>query len=691
MSNKSVLGSPDAVAHLPKTSFPVSQDFTFTASSGMLLPAYRTFLNYGEKISGVPKFFLRTNPMLAPAMADIDVYVDCFFVPMRHIFGMFDNWFTQVSDSPSDMYDESAWQSSLPVLRSESSFHPFSWMTETIFNLDTFNSDSQLVWKGSHTFGFDCHRLVQHLGYNPQSIFINCPEATLEDCTNIVDDVRMRRVALNRDSPSLPLYYFAAYQKIYYDVYRDSDWEVNNVQAYNLDSYFNQGKRIVNPVEGLGNDITFSKAPRLGLLTLRYRNRNKDYFTAIHPSPIFNPQGMLPNALQNLSVVKNWLTDVNPQAVAISSADSALGSVGLPVTPPDVQFAVTGSGSITSGSDSGRWRMGSDSDVPGGLSVGTIQNGLAETTNGRSLHHSHLLNINALAGLLDVEAQDSVSSVMSLAALRSSFALDKLLRVVNRAGRHVDDQILAQFGVRIPQGISNEVYRVKSYHTIVKLGEVMSTAQTEITGSDGAKSVTPLGEMAGRGVALLNSDDGFSFTAPTSGVFMCIFSIAPRYKYVGAVMKDGFKVNLSDFFRPQTDNLGQQPMVGFEVGYSSDVMANDRLGWQYAHMEDKIYFDRVAYTFLNNGDNPWSQVSVAPSQLPYYLQGSDAYTFNKVTPLDLNQLFVSEYSSAVTYGGSPYPQFLANYLRDPFKVDFSMKATKISTMSRFGEPELGGL
>ena len=680
MSNKSVLGSPSNEHQGGRTAYPVSQGFTFTASSGMLLPVYRSFLNVGEKISGVPQFFMRTDPLLAPAMADVDVYVDTFFVPMKHILGMFDNWFTQVSDAPSDLWEESNFGLNLPVIRTAEDTNPFGWMTETIFNFDVFqrNTDSLYVSSISDTFGFGAHRLTMHLGYNPQSLFYNVrsqvPTGTL-DATPFCGDYHFAEIVQNTYSPALPTYFYGAYQKIYMDVYRDSEFEENNVKAYNFDSYFNSGNLIVDPTANVSSITKLSDAPRLGIFQLRYRNRAKDYFTAVHPSPLFNSIGMLPNALQNLSIVKNWLETTYDGTHTIDdgsiSVDIPIDSSGfVSVANPEVMPSEPHDSTLNWQPNYFRGKGGFYAQIDGS-------------------------NVSTLRSFSE--------SSLDLAQLRSAFALDKLLRVTNRAGRHADDQILAQFGVKVPQGISNEVYKIKSYHTMVHFGEVVSTAQTEIT--DGQTTeITPLGEMAGRGVALLNSNESFSFTAPCHGIFMAILSVSPRYKYVGAVEKDGLKVNLSDFFRPQTDNLGQQPMFFGEGGQlfypftdettaqSDSELYNHTSGWQWHYMEDKIKFDKCSYVFMTNAKNPWSACYPAPMWTDVFLEVEKKY-FNKIRPNDLDKLFVAEYAGNASYPTTemPYNLFITHYLRDPFTFDFNMKATKISEMSRFSEPSLGSI
>ena len=60
---------------------------------------------------------------------------------------------------------------------------------------------------------------------------------------------------------------FLAYQKVYFDYYRNPLYELNDPSAYNVDSYF-----------GSAFDLSTVYS------TLRYRNWNKDYFTSLSPS-----------------------------------------------------------------------------------------------------------------------------------------------------------------------------------------------------------------------------------------------------------------------------------------------------------------------------------------------------------------------------------------------------------------------
>ena len=654
MANQSVLGkAPAGSGGAPKSGFSLDQAFTFTMSAGMLLPVYKAFVNPGERISGCPKFFLRTDNLLAPVMGDVDVFVDTFFVPMRHLCAPFDQWAFQIDDNQSDMFDPSNWSDRLPVLNANQD--PFFWMTE-----DVFNANNPLSFCN---FGFGLHRLLMHLGYNPQALFVNLRPSTFANAN--MDSLSSPEYGVlleNTYSPNLPLYALGAYQKIYMDYYRDTDFENNNVFAYNFDRAFDNGS---GSLDFAGDDNK-----RLGMFTLRYRNKKKDYFTAVHRNPLFNTAGMLPSAASHLAAMNNWLTSTTPQIDSDGNSVELQSSLG---------------GSSETSSDLNRWFSRgtwnqetavvstTDSDVPNSLALSGIA----------TIGHTH-----SLGGL---------TSSLQLAALRSAFAYDKLLRITNRAGKHVDDQILAHFGYKIPAGISNEVYALKSYHSIVHFGEVTATASTEVTDQSGTKHYTDVGEMSGKGYALLNGKERFTFTAPVSGVFMAIISCAPRYKYLGAVEKDGFKVYLPDFFKPSLDYLGQQPLFGYELGYDETLVTpTDQYSWQYRWMEDKLKFDRASLVFATTAKNAWTFAYPAPG----FDMDADYQNYlgsMKVRPTDFNHVMVNMFSPFAPYPSSDitspdnYINFVKYYLSDPFTVDFQMDFKRVSEMSTFGEPALGGL
>ena len=306
MANSSVLGHPNNVPRLAREGFNLNQVYTFTASTGMLLPVWYDLLNPGETIKGAPSFLLRSDAFLAPAMADIDCFCDLFFVPMQKIFSPFGEWFYQIDDMRSDFIDSSDFTEYLPICTSELGNNPFAGFDPTVFNDYNRNMPGSGI---NETYGFGLHRLMQHLGYNPQSLFFSLVDTyNWQDEDSITTPLKpFVDIVKNVSCPNFSPYLFCAYQGIYYDYYRNSEYESNNVKAYNLDTYFNGdngGEIPMDTVLAYGDSLD-----RQDMFALRYRWRSKDYFTTPSISPMASTISMLPNGINLLSKVNQWLTN----------------------------------------------------------------------------------------------------------------------------------------------------------------------------------------------------------------------------------------------------------------------------------------------------------------------------------------------------------------------------------------------
>lgn len=710
MAKNSVLGHPNNVPNLAREGFNVSRLFTFTASTGMLLPAWYDLVNPGETLKGSPSFLLRTDNFLAPAMADVDIFCDVFYVPFKKILSSFGDWLMQIDDINTDFVDVSKFSQYLPTVYSQtSSDNPFAGFTKQEFDyILEPDSRSPRSDQWFDSFGFGLHRLMFHLGLNPQALFYNCwydagGDDSMVTTNAILDDYIgwFTSVACPNFSP----YLFCAYQGIYYDYYRNSEFESNNVKAYNMDSIFNDGAQVLD-LDGVWQS---SNEDRKGMFNLRYRWRSKDYFTATRQSPLINSVSMLPNYAQYLSKVNQWLTEGNynfmTRIYGTSEASAPFTQVGVELGGI---FNVEGQAdadlaSLESGNAVWLDEVTKTFDVTGGethnaglnalyswLSTGGVHRGTGSSslnaTEARFENpHSHNLGPNSAP--VDVDGLGvQVEANLTTARIRTMFALEKLAKITQRAGKHYDDQVLAHFGVKLPKFYANEVYKIKSYHTTLGVQKVTSTSDTQ-----GAA----LGEQAAVGYAVLDgTKNEFDFRAPDYGIVMCIWSCAPRYKYFEHFDKLALKTTLWDFYKPALDNLGSQPLFQYEDVWSTSLDNANQFstavdGWQWRFMESKIKADKVAPVFATNSKNPWTLTSL-PQTFQY--EGF-------VSPRDMNKLFNTQYNVAPYWpaAGSQqdyqtdYIDFAKNYLRDPFVIDFYMKCTKVSTMSTFGDMPLNGI
>lgn len=234
-----------ARAHLDRNAFDLSHNDVFSCAPGMLLPISSTEVLPNEHFEINPQIFLRTMPLNSAAFVRMRQHIEFFFVPMRVLCRQF-NQFVVGTKYPISVIDSlNSFDGKLPFT-SLGHFHSaVTPATQSELNLDGMGSDMKV----------QAIRLLDLLGYgiNSVSSFDSRPS-----------------------NYSVSPFRLAAYQKIYADYYRNPYYESVNVESFNMDSYFNQQ---------LNGQASFAATRNIlrSMLTLRYRNWAKDYFTSVQP------------------------------------------------------------------------------------------------------------------------------------------------------------------------------------------------------------------------------------------------------------------------------------------------------------------------------------------------------------------------------------------------------------------------
>lgn len=388
--------------------------------------------------------------------------------------------------------------------------------------------------------------------------------------------------------------------------------------------------------------------------SMHYRPYRKDYFTNIMPNPTFNKQfaSFISSNLNSMSLNQ----DLNPETLYGSSS---VADSHLPNLITDVPFRASSINNplFITGSDSGQ-----------------------------------------------------ISSLQKLAAsdIRSIFAIDKLARITAFAGGHYSDQILAHFGVEIPKGIGDEAYYLGSQKSDIQINEVVATSTS---GADGAGSV--IGDIAGKAFAATQQTPDIDFTAPCHGIIMAISSIEviPSYASLGCEAYNR-KSTMFDFYKPELDDLGMQPMFGDFIGESFDN-SQSLSGWTYRYSEYKTNFDVVNEGLYDTSKQSWVSYkqSIFDTLTAYPNQLTASYKFY-INPQLLNNIFAVEFPFYVdTFSGALDPRkrliFDPNaqsgsyniwqvqgfrpvdiYVADNFLIDADFKCYKSSIMSVHSLPKL---
>lgn len=292
------------------------------------------------------------------------------------------------------------------------------------------------------------------------------------------------------------------------------------------------------------------------------------------------------------------------------------------------------------------------------------------------------------------------SSVNNTSALRQNFAIEKLMRIVGMSKKDYDSQVLAHFGFKVPHDVKHELTHIFGQHGIMHIGEVVSQSDT-FDGTNGSA----LGAIGGKGYMLIQKEKkSHKFTAPVDGILMAVTYAVPDFCYADVFDKQNAITHPNDFFNPEFDNLGAQPLYYYEVGnYHSFADQPSapiyRVGWQSRYAQWKQKYNRATMAFYNNKYEvntfaPWVLTSrplsfVAPETDPRPYT-PDFQNF-LCRPDALNGIMQVRYNTDWFGSEVVRTQPWLIYQTDPFIGSFYADVNKISTMSPTGEPSLNGL
>lgn len=610
-NKKAVLGRPLPDASLPRNAFDRSFNRSFHYSVGMAIPAFGAVPVWAGSHSKINrKIFQRLDDVYTAAFTPLDTHVQLYFVPFRQLQTEWDDMKLNIQDYNSSMFCDPNNPLNPITNRSKA---PWCMLSEIKAMLE----DEEISGLDSLGYPFvpGALRLLNFFGYGN---YLSPSEIT-DDC-----EVNLLR--------------FCAYQKVYFDHFRNTAYESNNPIYYNMDYYRNAGYHVTD------------KNVLKGLLTLRYINYRKDYFQNLYPALTYvvsNPNG------------RNWMIPSWVQGSNYNSSDSVYGSF-------------TGQ----TGNDEGRW-IGSDGNPMSGtvpLYTGSDGRSVKTVDPAITVRHNH-----AFGGIASFDPNDIIA-VMNPQTIRAEFALDKLLRASAYAPKHAKDQYEARYGIKFKYNPNESIF-IGSFMNDIVINEVTNMAQTatETTGAN-------LGDIGGKGIGSADYGSTLDFNNMEDGFIIPIVYTLPRTCYSSQRI-DTFNLHVDrqDFFIPEFMDLGLRPVTMREYmnvpqnGEQQSVWSNHVLGYQPPYQEYKIGIDENMGLFGRpTEDNEFTRFVVNtnipnnPDILP--IDGA-SYQFFKVKPQDVRNIF------RVAYDGTPYTDQIKSYMRFSIVVN--------QNMSVHGQPRLG--
>ena len=598
----------DVRNHPHRSGFDLSRRICFTSKAGELLPVYYKLVYPGDKFNIRHQLFTRTQPVNTAAYTRIREYLDWYFVPLRLINKNLPQALMNMQNNPvqaSAVNSNKIVTNDIPYapLKAPSGTTSLNVLLRGMHGAGQAESPAVLNFFGFNTASL-ASKLLMMLRYG--NFVSNDTDGSVYGRSyGLSTDPDFSLVAYNSDL-ALNVLPLAAYQKIYADHFRISQWEENEPYTYNFDWY--SGGNIFSSLTGTA---LRSYIEGNNLLTLRYANWPKDLF-----------MGVMPNSqLGDVSVV-DVISDTTTRSYPVSlfsTVNSADGVNELGAAVPAAPFnEASGLGAPPYSIDFGTQKWNSTTNA-------------MEWSGARNTGNSHM-------GVTIPGSQLAAS--FTVLQLRMAEAVQRYREVAQVADQTARDQIYAHFGVTLSPALSDVCFRIGGSASNIDISEVVNN---NLTGENQA-------DIMGKGVG--SGQGGVNFSSDEYGILMAIYHVVPLLDYViTGQPQDLLYTNTADLPFPEFDSIGMQSLhFGRFFNYRSDEFTFDPtssvMGYTPRFIDLKTDYDEVYGAFrstLKSWVAPldpeylskWIDSTVSAGQTYYSLN----YGFFKVNPSVLDSIF----------------------------------------------------
>lgn len=602
-----IMNQVDVKNNAHRNGFDLSHKICFTSQSGMLLPVFSQNVLPGDSFNVSVSSFTRTQPVNTAAYTRIKEYFDWYFVPLHLIWSRAPQCIAQTNDL--QFWNKPVVPYSADTLRVSSVFPqlPTSKIATLLDRLPAGRKEPYFGYEARH----GALRLLEHLGYGFR-------EKMGSDGNWTYDKPLDTYVNLWR---------LCAYQKIYNDWFRVSQWEPSEPWTFNLD-YFDDGDlgAWYTNFEKTFVPVTQNKPT---IFTMRFAPWHKDMFTGVLPNQQFG----------NAAAVEVVNGDVlNANLVSNQNGYLSRPYSGSLVATVDVSLKNIVTSSTTS---------------PTSFNDLTAQNAPLLGT----------VNKPTIFGLSDVNQKGSFTVLQ----LRMAEAQQKWAEITQSGRLDYKSQMQKHFGVTPNDGLAHRSEYLGGTSGVLDINEVVNS---NLTGDADAN-------LAGKGVGSMQGH--IKYTAKEHGILMCIYHNEPLLDYGSNVFdKQVMEVSPKDMPIPEYDSIGMDAIYMHQITGEIPFEDSDKvLGYVPRYIHYKTCVDKVLGAFngtLSSWVTPMSQQYLI-NLLYHGFQSTDwvlRLGFFHVNPALLNPIFGVDADMSVNTD-----QFLHN-------VFFDIKAAR--NLDRNGLP-----
>lgn len=531
--------------HPHKAGFDVGSKNIFTAKVGELLPVYWDMAIPGCDYDIDLAYFTRTRPVQTAAYTRIREYFDFYAVPCDLLWKSFDSAVIQMGEiapvQAKTLLDPLTVRTDIP----------WCYLYDLHYALLISGAGGsgglgQVVSVPSgfgNIFGYNrgdtSFKLLSYLNYgnvvDPSSSNVGSSANRWWNASFTTSGVQnYSQKYLNNNAVSLfPL---LAYQKIYQDFFRWSQWENADPTAYNVDYYTGSGNLFGS---GVASSIPSSSPywKRDNMFSLRYCNWNKDMF-----------MGILPN--------------------------SQFGDVAV------VNLGDSGSGTIPVG-------FLSDTKVFTQAFNATAMSTVSDTS---PMGISGSTAVSARQAMVARINNADVAS-FSILALRQAEALQKWKEITQSVDTNYRDQIKAHFGINTPASMSHMAQYIGGVARNLDISEVVNNNLYE----DGSEAVI-YGKGVGTGSGKMRYHTGSQYCI----IMCIYHAMPLLDYAISGQDPQLLCTSVEDLPIPEFDNIGMEAVPAttlFNSNRFDGTLINDFLGYNPRYWAWKSKIDRVHGAF----------------------------------------------------------------------------------------------
>lgn len=543
-----------------RNGFDLSRKNVFSAKVGELLPVMCVECIPGDKFKVNLKNFTRTMPINTAAYTRIREYFDFFFVPTELMWHKYNTWVSQMTDNNQHA-------TSITANTQLTDRHPYISMGALLTKISSIDTSQKIK--------------DNPLGYRrlPQSVkllnYLNYGQFTCSNEMGAIGHKYAKDVAVN----PFPL---MAYQKIYADYYRNSQWENSFAPSFNCD-YVKGDTDLELPVTNAGNDYG-------QMWDLRYCNWNKDLF-----------MGVLPNSQYGDAATIINQSDINGVDLGLSYLSAGKANVGA------------GSGVVVGSNMS--------PDLPNSY--------LRSSNNPLSLS----LDSQALQKL-----SKSLGTNFTILALRQAEALQKWAEISQSQSKDYKAQMEAHFGVSLSDAYSDRCQFIDGIVNTIDINEVVNQNIT----STNAAEIAGKGVGVGDGYLNFSADVHGYFMCIYHAIPLLDYAVSGVDKHNLKTYATDYAIPELDACGMVEVPWIELNSSEIDAGVNT---SKDAIGYAPRYYEYKTAVDRVHGAFVHGGLDAWvapltdaymtSILDVNPSSPSYEVN----YKYFKVNPNILNPIF----------------------------------------------------